>query len=160
MRILQAIVACAALASPAGAEAPGWCDLVFKDVAHDAHFVVLAEVHREKQASPTLHVVDVLKGPRQAVAPQVEDPGDLGLEKAHHVLLALDEKQRPVGNGRSMGACTAISVLPIRDGKLRSRDRRNYDSGRGDMTLEELRQDLAGGTGRWIPVRDVSQTRP
>jgi hypothetical protein len=59
-----------------------------------------------------------------------------------HVLVALDGKHRLVRTTHGLGACLAISVLPIRGGKLRAQDRVNYDSGTRAMTLDQLREQL------------------
>jgi hypothetical protein len=164
LKAARSILALAALSGTATSAAPqGWCTLDFKDVAHEAHAVVLAEVpaevpaevRREKRAPRTLRVVEVLKGelPREELWIDPDDLGDRRIPRDGRVLLALDEDLLLVGSVKSMGACNAISVLPIHDGKLRSRDRSDYDSGSGAMTLEQVRRDLADAKGRFTPVR-------
>ena len=59
------------------------------------------------------------------------------------MLLAVDAEGRPVQESASgLGACAAVSVLPIRGGKLRARDRPSYDNLDGAMTLDELKAEL------------------
>ena len=145
-RRVPACVTVCGLAVAAPLWAGGWCDVVFKDVARQAPIVVLARVERTKAAPPTLHVLEVLKDrseqgfsrlPSRILDGQPIKHGD-------HVLVALGDDHRPVVATRGLGMCEAISVLTIRGGKLRSRDRVNYDSDVGAMTLEELREDLRG----------------
>jgi hypothetical protein len=120
-----------------------WCDVVFKDVAREADIVVLARVEQAKDGAPTVHVVDVLKGSCGSCEVRL-DPEDLdGVKDGDRLFVALDRDHRPVRGKRSLGFCGAISVLPIRGGKLRSRDRLNYDSQAGGMTLDELREELS-----------------
>lgn len=119
-----------------------WCDVVFKDVAHEAEIVLLARIEKTKGASASVRVVDVLKGDCGQRLPNL-DPADLaGLKHEDHVFVALDGDLRPLRGTRSLGFCEAISVLPVRNNKLRGRDRVNYDSQSKGITLEELRDEL------------------
>lgn len=133
----------AAVSQPAGA----WCDLVFKDVAGLADAVVLAEVRESPESEDgtrQLDVIEVFKGGG------VNDtlplaPGDLAtdVKPGEQVLLALTRDNRLVQGNQGLGICSAVSVLPIRGGKLRARDRPDYDSGSRSMSLERLRRELS-----------------
>jgi hypothetical protein len=131
-----------AAATPVFADA--WCDVMFKDVAHEAQVVVLARVERAKGAPAVLRVDEVLKdesGHQVSVLPSEALEGHQ-VKHGDRVLVALDGDHRLVRVTRSLGGCAAISVLPIRGGKLRARDRVNYDSREGAITLDRIRQQL------------------
>jgi hypothetical protein len=132
------------LASSMAMASGSWCDVVFKDIAREADVLVLTRVELVDEAPPLLHVVDVLKGEyRRAELVLTGDAlNGLGLKTGDQVLVALDDNHRQISTSRSLGMCDAISVLPIRSGKLRARDRLDYDSRKGAMTLNQLRQDL------------------
>jgi hypothetical protein len=141
------VLVCAAicgLAFSAPLFAGTWCDVVFSDVAHDAGIVVLARVEKARGAAPVLHVAEVLKDRSESGFGRLPSRILDGIETKNgdHVLVALDEEQRLVVNAGGLGMCEAISVLVIRGGKLRSRDRVNYDSLTGTLTLEEIREQL------------------
>jgi hypothetical protein len=131
------------LAAGAPVSAGAWCDVVFKDVAHEAEIVVLARVVKAKSEPAGIHVVDVLKGDCGQRLPKLDAVDLEGLRHQDHVLVALDADLRPLRGTRSLGFCEAISVLPIRGKKLRGRDRLDYDSQSKPMTLEELRDELS-----------------
>ena len=139
------VVVCAILCvSPGQLLAEGWCDLVFKDVLDEASSVIVAEYRQSGKGGPQITVQEVLKGSC------TDDELDLDLkELAVHnfrngdqMLLALTSFHQPVRVVRSMGGCTPVSVLPIRGGKLRARDRVNYDFLSKSISLEALRAEL------------------
>ena len=132
------------LASSVAMASGSWCDVVFKDIAREADALVLTRVELVNEAPPLLHVVDVLKGeyPRGELALTGDALDGLRLKTGDQVLVALDGAHRQISTSRNLGMCDAISVLPIRGGKLRARDRLGYDSQRGGMTFNQLRQDL------------------
>jgi hypothetical protein len=140
---LGCLLACG-LAAPLPLSAEGWCDIVFKDVAQQAEIVVLARVDRARRALPELFVVETLKGecPLGHLGLTSRILEDYNMKDGDHVFVAMDAKRRPVGTARSLGVCTAVHVLPIRGGKLRSRDRLNYDSRSGSLTLDQIRHQL------------------
>ncbi len=121
-----------------------WCDLVFKDVAPVADVIVLAEVHASKGHPPELHVAEVFKGycADQTLNLNLEELGQR-LRDGDQMVLALNRSCRLIRDSQGLGMCSAINVLHIRDGKLKSRDRLDYDSRRGTMTLDQLREELA-----------------
>jgi hypothetical protein len=129
------------------AEGGAWCDVVFRDVARSAEVVVLAEAEPSGKP-PELRVVEVLKGgyERPTVEIGTERRSQHRVKKGDHVFLALDGDLQPVGFVDGMGACFAVSVLRLREGKLRARDRLDYDYGREELSLDALteliRQDL------------------
>jgi len=139
------VVFCALLFLPSmGLQAEGWCDLVFTDVIGEADSVIIAGYHRKGKSGPEFKVQEVLKG---ACA---DSDLDLDLEEfayyrfkdGDQLVLALTSYHQPVRVVHGMGGCTAVSVLPIRGGKLRSKDRENYDFGSKSITLEALRAEL------------------
>ena len=139
------LLLCAVLTAAVPAtRADAWCDVVFKDVARSADIVLLAQVDKKKGEAPGLRVVEVFKGAceERTLNLQLEELAQSGVKDRDHVLLALTREMRLANDTRGLGACFAITVLPIRDGKLRARDRVNYDSRRGTMTLDELREEL------------------
>jgi hypothetical protein len=95
-----------------------------------------------------VEVVDVLKGDceRSVLSLDPEDLDPDSVRVGDHLLLALDRDLQPLQSARGLGFCSAISVLPIRGGKLRARERVNYDSERQKMTLDEIRDELS----RWL----------
>ena len=124
--------------------AEGWCDLVFVDVLDEAESVIIARYQKQGKSAPKFTVQEVLKGACTDADLDL-DPKEL----AHHsfkdgdqLVLALTDYHQPVRIVHGMGGCTAVSVLPIRGGKLRARDRENYDLGRKSITLEVLRAEL------------------
>ena len=126
-----------------------FCDFVFKDVAEHAPVVVLVEYQEAKGEEPILRVVEVLKGESDRetlrLGPhglKVYDPSN-----GSQFLLALTHDHTLVKSVMGMGACTPISVLALRRGKLRGSERSNYDGESKSMTLEQLRADLNGSTG-------------
>lgn len=147
-RLFGALSCCVALSGPAGAGS--WCDVVFKDVVPYAERVVLARVRLEKRGPARLDVVGVLKGKQasQALSFDSEEFRDLRLGRRDLVLVALDGRGRLIRSTPGMGVCDAVSILPIRDGKLRARDRLNYDSLRGTITLDRLREQLSSDGSR------------
>lgn len=142
VRFSIGLFAVAAATSPPYAGA--WCDVLFKDAALEADIVVLARVERPKQEPLGLSLVDVLKGECDRdglkwLAPTLED---YDVKHDDHVLLALDGDRRLLRQSRGLGLCRVISVLPIRKGRLRTRDRVDYDSLNGTLTLEEIEREL------------------
>ncbi len=133
------------LAAMAPARAEGWCSVVFKDVAREAELVLLARVDGPKESPVRLSVVEVLKGEYRAtgLALATHDAGLVPFKGGDILLLALDHRHRPVSGVRGLGACDPISMLLVRGGKLRARDRENYDSREGPLALDELRGELA-----------------
>ena len=132
--------------------AGSWCDVVFKDVARDATAIVLTRVDDPTVEHPTLQVVDVLMGEcdQPVVSLAKRELERYRLKRGDQVLLALDDDLLPIRATHGLGICEPVSLLPIRDGRLRSADRSGYDSGRKAMTIDELRrelQELAGSSG-------------
>lgn len=133
----------AALLWPACARAE-WCDLLFKEVSHSAEVVLLAEYRGARGQPPVMHVVEVLKGEYgQTLLHLATD--DLGHEprQGEMFLLALNPYHQLIRSIDGMGACSPISVLRLRRGKLQGRERDNYDGGSKPMTLDQLRAELA-----------------
>lgn len=132
-----------ALAASSMAQA-SWCDQVFKDTAGAAPVVVVARIDAPKDGPPMLAVVETLKGTYDGLSLKVESDSvdSLGLRDGDQVLLALTRERVLYGDDSRMGVCSATNVLPIRKGKLRSRDRPSYDSQTGSMKLYELKKDL------------------
>jgi hypothetical protein len=131
-------VVCAASWTPP----PRWCDLPFKDVAAVAHAVVLARY--EAGPRPVLVVEDVIKGhcERTNVWVDSEEVSRYDPRTADTFLLALGPDYRAIDTVRGMGACDAVSILPIHSGKLRSKFRGDYDGQRKALTLDEIRTEL------------------
>jgi hypothetical protein len=127
--------------------AGAWCDVVFKDVAHEADVVLLGRVEKAKGGPTSVHVVEVLKGDCGRRLLELDAADLAGLKHDDHVLVALDGELRPLRGTRTLGFCEAISVLPIRGRKLRGRDRLDYDSRSTGMSLEELRDELRRDLG-------------
>ena len=132
------------LASSVAMASGSWCDVVFKDIAREADALVLTQVELVDEAPPLLHVVDVLKGeyPRHELLLTGDALNGLRLKTGDQVLVALDDNHRQISTARNLGMCDAISVVAIRGGRLRARDRLGYDNQRGGMTFNQLRQDL------------------
>ncbi len=129
-----------------GADAPvGWCDLLFKEVAEVTENIVIADYRKAGRGQPgSVTVVEVLKGEvphGQSIDPQRLK--SLRLKDGDRCVLALTPTYELVRYLRGMGACTAVSALPIRGGRLRSSDRSNYDGRRKPMSLDQLRQELS-----------------
>jgi hypothetical protein len=124
--------------------AEGWCDLVFKDVLDDASSVIIAEYRQVGKSAPKITVQEVLKG--ACTDEELDlDPDELAVyrfKNGDQLLVALTSYHQPVRVVRGLGGCTPVSVLPIRGGKLRARDRVNYDFMSKSITLSALRADL------------------
>lgn len=138
-----------ALGSQSALAAGSWCDLLFKDVSATAPNVLIARYHAPKGQQARIELVEILKGAcegrilgvgAQALRAHQPRNGDL-------FLLALDAHHRLLNSMNQIGACSAISVLPVRGGLLRASDRADYDGGSRPMTLDELRGELAGANG-------------
>lgn len=146
------------LSMTTGRAEESWCDVVFKDVAAEAAAVVLARVERAEDGEATLTLAQVLKAGPQAPVLRVGPPDleEYRLNFGDELLLALDQAGQRLRSTRGLGMCRAINVLPLHGGKLKSRDRVDYDSGRGALTLERLRDEL-----RDLPAasRDVGASR-
>jgi hypothetical protein len=136
---------CFALGAAGAGPEPGLCDLLFKDVAEDAPIVAILEYHATGPEPAWLEVVEVIKGPadrerrgpvaqRFAAYEPVEGDRFLAALTAHHTL----------HESSSLGICTSITVLALRQDKLRGEERERYDGGRKALTLDEVRRDLAG----------------
>jgi len=135
----------AVVAAPAGA----WCDVVFKDVAQEAEVVLLGRIEKVKGGPTVVRVADILKGQYRESWLSL-DPSDLDVDRLKHhdhVLVALDGSLEPLRQARGLGFCQPISVLPIRGGKLRSRERVDYDSLTGSLTLDAIRDELVRELG-------------
>ncbi|HKQ62914.1 MAG TPA: hypothetical protein VJS92_16595 [Candidatus Polarisedimenticolaceae bacterium] len=132
-----------------------WCDLPFKAAAAQAPNLVLVQFRAPKGQPPELFVVEVLKGRCRNEALNV-DPTSLRSFAPRNrdlFLLALDRSLRLPSHAENLGACAAISVLPVRGGKLRAADREDYDGGTRPMTLEELRAELTLATSSAVAGR-------
>lgn len=131
------------LAAAVSQPAQGWCDLVFQDVAAFADVVVLAEIRAPKGGMLELMVVEVFKGAGVAGSLTL-DPAAFSpdAQPGERVVLALTQEHTLVQGNQGLGVCSAISVLPIHGGKLRARDRQDYDSRSRSMSLERLRREL------------------
>ena len=131
------------LATLASAPEAAWCDLLFKDVAGDAGLIVLVEYETTKGTTATIRVVETIKGDPGTIP--VAAPAELelfGPRNGDRFMMALSEGGTWIRYVHGTGACAAISVLPIRGGKLRARHRSDYDGASRSMTLEELLADL------------------
>jgi len=138
-------IACALLlASSARLSAEGWCDLVFTDVLDEADSVIIAGFRQKGADLPEFTVQEVLKG--ECTDAELDlDPEELEfyrLKDGDQLVLALTSYHQPVRVVDGLGGCTAVSILPIRGGKLRSRDRENYDFGGKSIPLDALRAQL------------------
>lgn len=135
-----ALLVCAA-APPAAAN---WCELTFKEAALRADVVLLARYDAPSGRAPRLVPVEVLRG--HGVPDSIGVfPAELRVRRPQHgdqFMLALNAKLQLIDYAMGLGVCSAVSVLPIRQGKLRSRDRANYDGQHSALTLEALRADL------------------
>ena len=74
------------------------------------------------------------------------------------VFLAASATSAMVLAGSVLGACLAISLLPIRNGKLRGRDRINYDYESDSLDIDQLRRRLLEDLG--IAESEVSAAGP
>jgi hypothetical protein len=138
-------VVCVLLFLPSmGLQAEGWCDLVFTDVVGEADSVIIAGYHQKDKSLPKFKVQEVLKGActDSQLDLDLDEFAYFRLKDGDQLVLALTSHHQPVRVVHGMGGCTAVSVLPIRGGKLRSKDRENYDFGRKSITLEALRAEL------------------
>ena len=134
------VLACCFFAAPAGA----WCDLLFKDVAEGSDLIVLVEYSTMKHQPGRLSVVETIKGRAGDLA---LTPARFGLERyeprnGDQFLLALGRDGDLVRYIQGTGACSAISILPVRGGKLRARYRVDYDGASKAMSLDQLRAEL------------------
>ncbi len=138
--ILVAAILCVGADSPVS-----WCELLFKEVAVAAENVVIADYRKASRGRPeSVTVVEILRG--EVPQGQPIDPErlkSLRLKDGEQCVLALTSSFEPIRYLHGMGACTAVNALPIRGGRLRSRDRSNYDGGRKSMSLDELRTELS-----------------
>ena len=141
---LFAIVCALLWVAPAPVSAEGWCDLVFVDVLDEAESVIIAGYQKKANSPPKFTVQEVLKGSCTDAELDL-DPEELAFHAfrdGDQLVVALTDYHQPVRIVHGMGGCTAVSVLPIRNGKLRSRERENYDVGHKSITLEALRAEL------------------
>jgi hypothetical protein len=132
------------LVVPLPLAAEGWCDLVFKDVLGEAASVIIARYRVEDGSRPSVSVQEVLKG--ACTDAQLDlDPDELAryrLKDGDQMVLALTPYHQPVRVLPAMGGCTPVSLLPIRNGKLRARERRQYDFSKRSLSLRALRAEL------------------
>jgi hypothetical protein len=124
--------------------AEGWCDLVFKDVVEKASSVIIADYHRASKVDVKVTVAEVLKGActDEELEMDPEELERLRLKDGDKLVIALTSYHQPVRIVRELAGCAPVSILPIRGGKLRARERPNYDFMSKSMTLEALRSDL------------------
>jgi hypothetical protein len=141
LRLLAATIGSALLWS---ATAPAaWCDFPFREVSRGADTVLLAEYRGAKGAAAALHVIEVLKGEHahELLSLPVED---LGHEPrpADLYLLALDATHQLIRSLQELGACSPISVVRVRHGKVQANARDDYDGGSRPLTLDQVRAEL------------------
>jgi hypothetical protein len=138
-----------------------WCELTFKEAASRAQVILLVRYEAPPGGAPRLVPVEVLRGSdvREGIG---VFPAELRARLPQHgdqFMLALNAKLQLIDYAIGLGACSAISVLPIHDGKLRSRDRVDYDGERRALSLEALRADLGlqrGASGAAAGVAAVA----
>ena len=132
------------LASVSAATAEGWCDLVFKDVVESASNVIIAHYQKTGKSEPSVTVVEVLKGgcTDDELDMDLEELGSYRLKDGDRLVLALTSYHQPIRLLVGLGGCTPVSILPIRGGKLRARERADYDLLTKSITLEALRSEL------------------
>ncbi len=121
-----------------------WCELVFKDIVDQAAVVVLAEYESPRGEQPRMRVVDTLHG-EDAPAEVAFVPDEMARYRPRHgdrFVIALNDRGAPLRYVRGMGACSAISILPIKKGQLRAADRPAYDGSSKPMKLDELRREF------------------
>lgn len=138
-------VSCAFLfAVPAQLSAEGWCDVVFKDVLDEATSVIVAEYRDSAKTSPQIAIREVLKGSctDAELDLDLEELATHRFKNGDRMIVALTSYHQPVRIVSGMGGCTAVSVLPIRGGKLRARDRMNYDFSSKSISFDALRAEL------------------
>lgn len=130
------------------ADKEGWCGFLFKDVAEAARIVLLAQYHASGVEPATVKVVEVLKGAftERTLALDLAELRSLRLRDRDYLLLALAANREPIRTLPGKGACSTVPILPVRGGKLRARDRQDYDDQQKPMTLDELRVELARGS--------------
>lgn len=142
---VAAALSCALFfALPGPVPAEGWCDVVFKDVLDEAASVIIADYRQSGDSPPEITVQEVLKG--SCTDGELDlDPKELApydFKDGDQMIVALTSYHQTVRIVSGMGGCTPVSVLPIRGGKLRARDRMDYDFTRKSTTLEALRAEL------------------
>jgi hypothetical protein len=141
------VVACLirlVLAASGDALASAWCELPFKAVAAGAPLLVHARVEPEGRAGVRLVVLDVLHGSadRATLRLASADLERYELRRGDHVVMALTERWQIFQGSGPLGACQPVSVLPLRGGRLRPRDRPSYDSGDGPLSMEQVLEEL------------------
>jgi len=140
-----AAIACVLLYSVSGhLSAEGWCDVVFKDILDEASSVIIANYRQSGKTLPQITVQEVLKG--SCTDRELDlDPEELapyGFKDGDQLIVALTPYHQTVRVVPGLGGCTAVSILPIRGGKLRARDRMDYDFTNKSITLEALKAEL------------------
>jgi len=132
------------LAVPASTPADGWCELVFKDVVEYASSVIIAEYHRGAKSAPTVTVAEVLEGActDDELEMDLEELRRYRLKDGDKLVVALNAYHQPMRVVRDLAGCTPVSILPLRGGRLRARERPDYDFMSEAMSLEALRSEL------------------
>jgi len=132
------------LAFVSTATAEGWCDLVFKDVVESAPTVIIARYHHAAKSRPSVTVVEVLKGDctDDELDMDLEELKPYRLKNGDRLVVALTSHHQPIRVLGGLGGCTPVSILPIRGGKLRARERADYDFLTKSIALDDLRSEL------------------
>ena len=139
-----AVVAALVLAASAGTSIRAWCDLPFKDIVGSVDKVILVEYRKPRGKPASVVTLEVFKGESRPGSEDLE-PADLAQYRPRNgsrYLIALTRFGRIVQYIEGIGACSPVSVVPLRGEKLRADDRFNYDGGHEPMTLDALREDL------------------
>jgi len=140
----RVLVSALALAASAGTSTRAWCDLPFKDIVDRVETVILVEYRKPRGETASVVTLEVFKGESRQGSADL-DPEELEAYRPRNgakYLIALTSFGRIARYIEGIGACSPVSVLPLRGQKLRADDRFNYDGGHDPLTLDALREDL------------------